>query len=84
MKYLIYVVCTLLFACKTTPDQTELKPPVANKVPKAFNEHSGTRLDEYFWMNDPKDTAVINHLKAENAYYERWGRLCRKRNHYIF
>ena len=49
-----------------------LKPPVAKKEPKEFKEHGNTRIDDYFWMNNPKDSNVINHLKDENAYSEAY------------
>src|SRR5678816_3027014 len=48
------------------------KPPATKKVPKIFTEHANTRTDDYFWLSDPKDSAVINHLKEENAYTEAY------------
>src|SRR5580765_684395 len=49
-------------------ETTNVNPPATKKVPKIFTEHGNTRTDDYFWLNDPKDSAVINHLKEENAY----------------
>ena len=42
------------------------------KVPKVFKEHGAERADDYFWLSDPKDSNVINHLHAENAYVEAY------------
>lgn len=43
-------------------------PPVAKKVPVATTLFGDTRVDDYFWMRDKSDPAVIAHLEAENAY----------------
>src|SRR5215216_3902484 len=56
-------------SCNMVSDDTSsLKPPSPKKIAKIFKEHGDTRTDDYFWMNDSKDSAVINHLDAENAY----------------
>ncbi len=47
-------------------------PPAAKKVSKIFTEHGRQRTDDYFWMSNPKDPEVIEHLKAENAYTEAY------------
>ncbi|MEO6328668.1 MAG: S9 family peptidase [Ginsengibacter sp.] len=49
-----------------------IKAPVTKKIPKTFTEHGSTRIDDYFWLNDPSDSNVINHLKEENAYVENY------------
>lgn len=57
-------------SCQQKPMTETLHPPTAKKVPRQLEAHGTTRTDNYFWMNDREDTAVINHLKAENAYTE--------------
>jgi oligopeptidase B len=64
-KYLLLVLVALCFAANA---QQPLTAPKTKKVPKVFSEHSTTRTDDYYWLNNPKDTAVIPHLEAENAY----------------
>ena len=49
-------------------ETTSTKPPATKKVPRVFTEHGNTRTDDYFWLSDPKDSAVVDHLKEENAY----------------
>lgn len=49
---------------------TEIKAPVAEKIPTKLKKHKDTRIDNYFWMKDKKNPKVIDHLKAENAYTE--------------
>ena len=76
MRYLLLVSSiAFLFSCndqKVAGEFSNLKPPVAKKLAKEFHEHGNTRTDDYFWMNDPKDSNVINHLKDENAYTESY------------
>jgi oligopeptidase B len=47
---------------------TNLKPPVANKLPKTDTTNGDTRVDNYFWLREKKNPAVIAYLEAENAY----------------
>ncbi len=42
--------------------------PSARKVPKELNLHGDARVDDYFWLREKSDPAVIEHLNAENAY----------------
>ncbi|HVF97727.1 MAG TPA: S9 family peptidase [Flavisolibacter sp.] len=64
---LLFLVCS---AGQITIAQ--LQPPVAKKEPKVFNEHGGQRKDDYYWLSNPKDSNVINHLLAENKYTEAY------------
>ena len=53
--------------------QTDMKPPVAKKVPKVLKIHGYEITDNYAWLrdrNDKKDPAVLDYLNAENAYTE--------------
>jgi oligopeptidase B len=43
-------------------------PPVAPQKPQTFTEHGYTRTDEYHWLKDKADPAVLAYLRAENAY----------------
>jgi len=43
-------------------------PPVAEQRPVIHEIHGDRRLDEYAWLRDRDDAAVIAHLRAENAY----------------
>lgn len=51
------------------------KPPVAPQRARSSTHHGTTINDPYFWLRDmsyPKvdDADVLDHLKAENAYFE--------------
>jgi oligopeptidase B len=75
MNKIIFSLALLGFiSCKNNDaDRTaELKAPETRKVPHTFSEHGNTRTDDYFWLNNPNDSTVIQHLKEENAYVEAY------------
>jgi len=43
-------------------------PPIAPRRPHSITQHGQTRLDEYYWMRQREDPAVMDYLLAENAY----------------
>ena len=47
------------------------KPPVAKKVPVSLEKHGDVRIDNYYWMKDRENQEVLDHLNAENAYYQK-------------
>ncbi len=44
-------------------------PPVAKKIPHRLVKHGDVRIDNYYWMKDRNDPAVISHLERENTYF---------------
>lgn len=53
--------------------QTDMKAPVAKKVPKVLKIHGYEVTDNYFWLrdrNDKKDADVISYLEENNKYTE--------------
>ncbi len=51
--------------------QTDMKPPIAKKVPKVLKIHGYEITDNYAWLRDretKKDPEIIKYLEAENAY----------------
>jgi oligopeptidase B len=55
---------------ETVAAQTEaaLTPPVARLVPRVETLHGERRLDDYFWLRDRSDPAVVAYLEEENRY----------------
>jgi len=51
--------------------QTGPAAPVAPIKPKVFTNFGITRTDNYYWLNQPTEPAVLNYLNAENAYYDQ-------------
>jgi oligopeptidase B len=45
-------------------------PPVAPKHSTILSKHGDKRVDDYYWLRNKQDPAVIDYLKAENAYAE--------------
>src|SRR5262245_57969584 len=45
-----------------------LQPPVTEKKPKTTEINGDRLVDNYFWLREKKNPAVIAHLEAENAY----------------
>jgi oligopeptidase B len=43
-------------------------PPVAPKMPKDVSVHGDRRIDDYFWLRDRTNPAVIDYLRAEDSY----------------
>jgi oligopeptidase B len=44
------------------------KGPIAPKIPKELSIHGDTRLDNYYWLNERENPAVIDYLNAENDF----------------
>ncbi len=55
---------------RTDRTRTDLVPPEAERRPVRLEAHGDVRVDDWFWLRDKDDPAVIDHLKAENAYTE--------------
>src|SRR5712691_446463 len=66
---LILSISTITFMKVTAQNGNSiLQPPVTEKKPK-ITEINGDRLvDNYFWLREKANPAVIAHLEAENAY----------------
>jgi len=45
-----------------------VRPPVAARVPKVDVVHGDTRVDDYAWLREKTDPAVVAYLNAENGY----------------
>jgi oligopeptidase B len=43
-------------------------PPLAQRIEHREERHGATVIDNYFWLRDKSNPAVIEYLKAENAY----------------
>ena len=46
------------------------QPPMAEKKTKTTNIHGETLVDDFFWLREKTNPAVIAHLQAENNYAE--------------
>ncbi len=44
------------------------QPPMAEKKTKTTSIHGETLVDEYFWLREKTNPAVLSHLQAEDAF----------------
>src|SRR5215217_7921597 len=67
----------LLFVLTVLPNNSEViaqsnggapQPPMAEKKTKTTNIHGTTLVDDYFWLREKINPAVLAHLQAEDAY----------------
>ncbi len=57
------------------PNRKAPHPPIAARRPVISHHHGDSRTDDYAWLRDPsypevRDAAILDYLKAENAYRE--------------
>ena len=50
--------------------QSAHSPPAARAVPRADTLHGSVRVDEYSWLRERSNPAVLAHLEAEYGYAE--------------
>ncbi len=50
--------------------QDNLTPPTASTQSKRIDIHGDVRIDDYFWLRERDDPAVLAYLEAENAYLD--------------
>ncbi|MDB6071593.1 MAG: oligopeptidase [Verrucomicrobiales bacterium] len=70
MKFpLLFLLTGMLTA---TPMNAQFSPapqaPRPDKKPRDVSIHGDPRTDDYFWLREKENPAVIQHLKAENAH----------------
>jgi oligopeptidase B len=71
----IFALTAVIICSLTINAQTDMKPPVAKKVPKVLKIHGYEITDNYFWLrdrNEKRDPEIIEYLKAENAYTDAY------------
>jgi oligopeptidase B len=50
----------------------DLIPPLAQQKPRKFKTHGLSRIDEYAWLRQSADPAVLSYIKAENDFADRF------------
>ena len=68
-------VIALVATCSPSGTETtkrpDVKAPVAKKIPfELVAKHGHKRIDDYYWLKEREDSAVINYLTAENKYLD--------------
>jgi oligopeptidase B len=65
---LVLALGLLAYGLFVAPAAADTRPPVARVETKVFEEQGRQRRDDYFWLRNEGDPAVIAHLEAENAH----------------
>jgi oligopeptidase B len=70
MKYFLLVILPVMALIESGLSQQIItkEPPEAKKERKELTIHGHTRIDNYFWLNQKDDPAVIKYLEDENSY----------------
>ncbi len=66
----LFIVLGLLATIAVLYCSRELIPQ-APKIPTTLETHGIERTDDYYWMRDRDNPAVLKYLRAENRYRER-------------
>jgi oligopeptidase B len=66
MKKTLLTLTLSIMAFNATLSQ--IKPPGVEKKPKELTLHNHTRIDNYFWLRERENPAVIDYLNSENEY----------------
>ncbi len=53
---------------EAAPAEAGVTLPVARVIPEQLETHGHTRIDNYYWLNQRENPAVIEYLEEENAY----------------
>lgn len=70
--HILILSAATAFQCTMNKENNqELAPPSVAKHEKLFNEHGHKRVDNYYWLNQREDSAVLNYLHAENEYLDK-------------
>ena len=69
---LLFVLCVLPINSKVVAQSNggagAPQPPMAEKKTKTTNIHGTTLVDDYFWLREKTNPAVMAHLQAEDDY----------------
>lgn len=65
--FLLLPALLAMAACSPAND----KSPMPEKIPQELEIHGDVRVDNYFWLNDRENPAVIDWLEKQNAWTDK-------------
>jgi oligopeptidase B len=68
MRY--WFTALLLFGLPAAAEFAAHEAPRAARKPKDVSVHGDARVDDYFWLREKENAAVLEHLRAENLHTE--------------
>ena len=66
----LFMLLTGAWLMTSIPAAVAQEAPRPERRPVELTNHGVTRVDEYYWLREREDPAVISHLEAENAWTE--------------
>jgi oligopeptidase B len=70
MLALAWLGCAGYIPGASRQTRSEPQPPIAQAIAHPVTQHGETRQDDYFWLREKTNPAVLQYLKDENAYTE--------------
>lgn len=73
-RFAVFAACALAGVVRAVEppvavaQEAPRQPPAAQVIPTRLEHHSHVRIDNYYWLNQRDNPAVIAYLEAENAY----------------
>src|SRR5437899_9235042 len=67
----LLTMSTILTAATDDNNAEPLAAPMPEKQPHVREIHGYKLVDNYYWLRERQNPAVIKHLEAENAFTER-------------
>ena len=64
----VLAICDVAIAQENGGNGPQPKPPMAEKKAKTTKIHGVTLVDDFFWLREKSNPAVISYLESENAY----------------
>ena len=64
------LISNFVVKAQTNGGNSSSKQPMAEKKPKTTNIHGVTLVDDYFWLREKTNPAVMTYLETENNYAE--------------
>ncbi|HLA09333.1 MAG TPA: S9 family peptidase [Pyrinomonadaceae bacterium] len=64
----VLTLCDVAIAQENGGNGPQPKPPMAEKKAKTTEIHDVTLVDDFFWLREKSNPAVISYLESENAY----------------
>ncbi len=78
MKYKqIFIITSIILtmtSCSSpsADNKTKITPPAPKQIPETLSIHNDVRIDNYYWLRQRNNPEVIEYLKAENEYTEKY------------
>jgi len=67
---LLAIACAPIGVARAQLGGDGLAPPMARRIPRDVSVHGDLRIDDYFWLRERTNPAVLEYLRAEDRYTE--------------